>query len=89
MRIEDNILQARLKNCLLTIVELEPALSRLNIQSELLNEFNQLKNIISKVSQLDISLEEVTRIESSTRLLLKELDIPFSLLRMNRDCLLQ
>lgn len=89
MRIEDNILQARLKNCLLTIVELEPALSRLNIQSELLNEFNQLKNIISKVSQLDISLEEVTRIESSTRLLLKELDIPFSLLRINRDCLLQ
>lgn len=87
--IEDNILQARLKNCLQTIVELEPALNRLNIHSELLNEFSQLKNIISKVSQLDISLEEVTRIENATMLLLKELDIPFLTLRLNRSSLLQ
>lgn len=89
MHIEHSILQARLKNCLLTIVELEPALSRLNIHSELLSEFKQLKDIISKVSQLDISLEEVTRIENATRLLLDELDIPLSFLRLNRDCMLQ
>jgi Trp operon repressor len=89
MHIEHIILQARLKNCLLTIVELEPALSRLNIHSELLNEFKQLKDIISKISQLDISLEEVTRIENATRLLLDELDIPLSFLRLNRDCVLQ
>ncbi len=89
MQIEENILQARLKNCLLTIVELEPALSRLSIHSELLSEFKQLKNIISRVSQLDLSLEEVNRIESATSLFLKELDIPLSYLRLNRDCLLQ
>lgn len=89
MPIEENILQARLKNCLLTIVELEPALSRLSIHSELINEFKHLKSIISKVSQLELSLEEVNRIENATSLFLKELDIPFASMRLNRDCHLQ
>lgn len=89
MHIDESILQARLKNCLLTIVELEPALSRLSIHSELLGEFRQLKDIIDRVSQLDLSLEEVDRIERATSLFLKELDIPLSYLRPGRDCILQ
>jgi hypothetical protein len=89
MHIEESILQARLKNCLLTIVELEPALSRLSIHLELLSEFRQLKEIIDRVSQLDLSLEEVDRIERATSLFLKELDIPLSYLRPNRDRILQ
>ena len=89
MQFEDNILQARLKNCLLTIMELEPVLSRLNIHSELLSEFRQLRKIISRVSLLDLSTEEVSRIENATSLFLNELDIPFSRLRLKNDCVLQ
>ena len=89
MQFEDNILQARLKNCLLTIVELEPVLSGLNIHSELLSEFRQLRKIISRVSLLDLSPEEVSRIENATSLFLNELDIPFSRLRLKSDCVLQ
>ena len=85
MQVENHVLQARLKNCLLTIVELEPVLDRLNIHSELLGEFNQLKTIISRVSQMDISSEEVARIEKATSQFLKELDIPLSCLDLKGD----
>ncbi len=82
MQIESNILHARLKNCLQTIVELEPALSRLTIHSELIGEFKHLKSIISKIPQLEISLEEVDRIETATCMFLKEMEVPFSKLKL-------
>lgn len=81
MQIESNILHARLQNCLLTIVELEPALSRLTIHTELIGEFKQLKSILSKIPQLEVSLEEVDRIERATRIFLKEMEVPFSKLK--------
>ncbi|WP_028575242.1 hypothetical protein [Desulfonatronovibrio hydrogenovorans] len=89
METESNILQARLKNCLLTIVELEPLLSKLTIHSELLSEFKHLKEIISKVSQLELSTDEVDRIENATTLFLKELELPLSSLRGKDDRSLQ
>ncbi len=86
MLVEHNaVLQARLKNCLLTIVELEPVLSRLSIHTELLKEINHLKNIISKVSQLELSQDEVVRIERATSLFLKELDLPLSLVMPGKE----
>jgi|GEM_PF-1522525 len=73
-----NILQARLKNCLLTIVELEPLLSRLTVHRELLEEFKQLKDIAAKISNLELSDSEVERIEQATEVFLSELEIPRS-----------
>ncbi|MFO7728603.1 MAG: hypothetical protein R6X11_09775 [Desulfonatronovibrio sp.] len=89
MQVESNILQARLRNCLLTIVELEPVLSRLTMHSELLSEFKHLKDVISKVSKLELSPEEVFRIERATTLFLKELDIPLAYLKSNQPDQLQ
>jgi len=73
-----NLLKARLKNCLLTIVELEPLLSRLTVHRELLEEFKQLKDIAAKISNLELSDAEVERIEQATETFLSELDIPRS-----------
>ncbi|MFP4084488.1 MAG: hypothetical protein ACLFP9_05905 [Desulfonatronovibrio sp.] len=89
MPIESNVLQARLKNCLLTIVELEPVLSRLTMHSELISEFKHLKDVISKVSNLELSPEEVIRIERATTLFLKELDIPLVYLKSSKPGRLQ
>ncbi|MCA1743621.1 MAG: hypothetical protein ABR542_02655 [Desulfonatronovibrio sp.] len=84
MQTEPGILQARLKNCLITIVELEPVLTKLTIHSELLQEFKHLRSVISKVSELELSMEEVSRIESATSMFLNELDIPLSYLKIKR-----
>lgn len=89
MQIESSVLQARLKNCLLTIVELEPALNRLTIHSELISEFKHLKDVISKVSKLELSPEEVIRIERATALFLKELDVPLAYLKSKQPDQLQ
>lgn len=89
MQTEPVILQARLKNCLLTIVELEPVLTKFTIHSELLQEFKHLRSVISKVSELELSMEEVARIESATSMFLNELEIPLSYLNIKRDQTLQ
>ncbi|RQD59344.1 MAG: hypothetical protein D5R98_07500 [Desulfonatronovibrio sp. MSAO_Bac4] len=89
MQAEPEILQARLKNCLLTIVELEPVLTKLTIHSELLQEFKHLRSVISKVSELELSMEEVARIESATSMFLNELEIPLSYLNVKRHETLQ
>ncbi len=89
MQIESEVLQARLKNCLLTIIELEPVLIRLTIHSGLVDEFKQIKDMISKVSRLKLSHEEVDRIEGATRMFLKELDFPGSCISLNSDYILQ
>lgn len=89
MQVENSILHARLRNCLVTIVELEPVLTRMTIHSEILSEFNHLRSIIEKLSQLELSNQEVDRIESATNLFLKELQIPLSFLKKNKDRCLQ
>ncbi|MFW5730991.1 MAG: hypothetical protein ACOCV7_05020 [Desulfonatronovibrionaceae bacterium] len=78
MSIKHSILKARLKNCLATIVELEPALIRLNLHHELVREFTHLKDIISRISEMEVTSMEVDRIENATELFLRELDIPLS-----------
>jgi len=73
-------LQARLKNCLLTIIEMEPMISRLSFHHELEKEFKQLREISGKISGLDLSDAEVQRIENATETFLKELEIPGELI---------
>ena len=78
MSSENDVLQARLKNCLVTIVEMEPMLSRLTVHKELLKEFKQLKEIATKIANLELSDAEVERIEQATKVFLNELEIPRS-----------
>lgn len=86
---EKTILQARLKNCLLTIVEMEPMLSRISLHHELEKEFKQLKEISRKISSLELSDAEVERIESATEIFLKELEIPREFLPQENQKTLQ
>ncbi len=86
---EKTILQARLKNCLLTIVEMEPMLSRISLHHELEKEFKQLKEISRKISSLELSDAEVERIESATEIFLKELEIPGEFLPQENQKTLQ
>lgn len=89
MQTEIGTLQARLKNCLITIVELEPVLTKFTLHSELLQEFKHLRSVISKVAELELSMEEVDRIESATSMFLNELEIPLSYLNIKRSETLQ
>ena len=86
---EKTILQARLKNCLLTIVEMEPLLSRISVHHELKKEFRQLKEISGKIAGLELSDAEVERIENATEVFLKELEIPGEFLPQEKQKTLQ
>lgn len=89
MSINNKILQARLKNCLATIIDLEPALVRLNLHQELIKEFKHLKDVISRISEMEVSSMEVDRIENATEMFLRELDIPLSSMEKPRNQHLQ
>lgn len=89
MHIESTLLQHRLKHCLLTIVELEPVLSKIAMHSEIITEFQHLRTVISNVSEMSLCQEEVDRIEAATNLFLSELEIPLSYLEVEKDRLLQ
>ncbi len=89
MKNDKTILQARLRNCLATIVEMEPLLNRLSVHHELEKEFKQLRDISGKISGLDLSDAEVQRIESATETFLKELEVPDELLPQENHGTLQ
>ncbi|THB63105.1 MAG: hypothetical protein D6E12_17720 [Desulfovibrio sp.] len=72
-------LQLRLKNCLQTILELEPDLERLELGHVLLKEYEQLKTFIEKVGTVRLEEDDVQRIEKATATFLDELKAPLSL----------
>ena len=73
-------LYSRLKNCLLTILELEPELERLQLSdafhNDLTCDLKLLKQQFEKIE--DIDEKDLRRIEAATATLLKELRLPFS-----------
>ena len=73
-------LYSRLKNCLLTILELEPELERLHLSNAFRNglayDLTLLKQHFEKI--VDIDEEGLRRIEAATATLLEELRLPFS-----------
>jgi len=73
-------LQARLLNCLLTIVELEPLIRMLPFDSDLNTEFRYIKKIVRQVKNFDLSEEDVLRIEKATASFLDEISAPLSIL---------
>lgn len=73
-------LQMRLKNCLQTILELEPDLEKLDLGHVLLKEYSLLRSFIEKLDDVNLFEEDVNRIEQATANFLDELKTPLSLL---------
>lgn len=71
-------LQLRLKNCLQTILELEPDLEQLELGHVLLKEYSLLKTFIGQLEQITLFEEDVRRIEEATVNFLEELRVPLS-----------
>ena len=69
---------SRLKNCLLTILELEPDLERLQLPDTFRNELALLKQHLEKIEQIEFYEEDLQRLETATAKFLDELRLPFS-----------
>ena len=69
---------SRLKNCLLTILELEPELERLKLPDVFRNELTLLKQHLEKIEYSDFYEEDLQRLETATAKFLDELRLPFS-----------
>ena len=68
----------RLKNCLLTILELEPELERLQLPDEFRNELASLKQHLENIEYVEFYEEDLQRLELATSKFLEELRLPFS-----------
>lgn len=67
-----SILQIRLKNCLQTILELEPVM-RSSCRDVLAEDLKTLGNYLGKVDHMQLGEEEVARLERLTDRFLREL----------------
>ena len=65
-------LQARLKECLQTILDLQDQLEEHNTQTSFTNELSLLRDFVQKIDILTLSEEEVYRIEVVTENFLLE-----------------
>lgn len=66
----------RITNCLQTILDLEPQLEKLEHGNSLLDEFAVLKSFLERIDKVELSEEDVERIESATASFLRELQGP-------------
>ncbi|SHN70132.1 hypothetical protein [Desulfovibrio litoralis] len=78
------LLQRRLKNCIETILELEPVLEQFSMGKDFLTEFNRLKSFMTRLDNIfsqsleKIREDDVMRIELATATFLQELNLPES-----------
>jgi hypothetical protein len=72
-------LQARVYNCLQTILDLESDLDRAGMGENLLEELNEIKGLIHQTHHWDLKEADVLRIERATADFLREIEIPLSL----------
>ncbi len=72
-------LQARVLNCLQTILDLEADLKRLTLSEELLEDFENLRRLIVRIDDVALQEQEVRRIEAATSQFLEELKVPLAL----------
>lgn len=75
---EYEALQSRLRNCLQTILELEPDLEELELGHDLMKEFDLLKSFMEKLDDVALQEDDVRRIETATTNFLEELKGPLS-----------
>ncbi|MEZ0575007.1 hypothetical protein [Halodesulfovibrio aestuarii] len=71
-------LKSRLRNCLHTILELEPDLDDIELSHDLRDEFGMLKMLIERINEMELVEADVARIESATANFLEELQLPMS-----------
>ena len=74
MRVSPEItLASRLKNCLVTILELEELLADSHLGTVLEQEFSTLKVVVAHLEDMRIAEDDVSRIEHATMRFLSEL----------------
>ena len=71
-----NQLQVRLRNCLQTILEMEPDISSLSVRAKFNTELEIIKEYLDRVEDLDLAEEDVLRLERATANFLDELRLP-------------
>jgi len=69
---------SRLKNCLLTILELEPDLACLHLSDAFHNELTLLRQHFEKIDYIEFYEEDLQRLETATAKFLEELRLSFS-----------
>ncbi|WP_245577878.1 hypothetical protein [Maridesulfovibrio bastinii] len=69
-------LMIRVSNCLETILELESELKRLDMGKSLVDEFDILKDFLTRMNNLEVCEDDVVRIEAATANFLEELKEP-------------
>lgn len=69
-------LMIRVSNCLETILELEYELKRFDMGKTLVDEFDMLKDFLSRMNNIEVCEEDVKRIEAATANFLEELKEP-------------
>lgn len=79
----DSYLQIRLKNCLLTILELEPDIDMLSAQGDFEPDMKVLKTYLTRVENMDVAEEDVLRLERATAHFLAELRLPVERMRQS------
>ncbi len=82
-------LRFRLNNCLETILELEQELEKLDLSRNFVAELEVLKGFMSKMEKIQVSEDEVERIESATGNFLQELKLPLAQAESNRKMFLR
>ncbi len=70
---ENVILHSRLRNCLQTILDLEPAIRLAPLGDHLMEEFGALKEVMGRLEDISVNEDEVGRIEEATANFLCEL----------------
>ena len=68
-----NPLSSRLRNCLVTILELENTLEQTHLGPALQNEFTVLKQVMRRLEDVNVEESDVCRIEAATGRFLAEL----------------
>lgn len=66
-------LSCRLRNCLVTILELEEALEKTHLGPALHGEFSVLKDVMGRLDDVAVAESDVCRIEKATMRFLEEL----------------
>ncbi|AAS96321.1 hypothetical protein [Nitratidesulfovibrio vulgaris] len=69
----DGELHSRLKNCLQTILDLEPDIGRYDASRSLMREFTMLKAFMERLEDMLLAEDDVRRIERATTHFLEEL----------------
>ena len=67
------LLNCRLRNCLLTILELEGMLEQTHLGSALQKEFSVLKQVMQHLENVVVEENDICRIEAATSRFLAEL----------------